>query len=89
VKDKYIRAAQELCDVEGAYMVILNKNIINTAIEKLRKFLEIITYDDGVMIRGWYRGKYFSLLPEGILIVKHLSGWSELDEVLNNIFGEE
>lgn|GEM_PF-570816 len=89
MKDKYIRATQELCDLEDAYMVILNENIINTAIEKLRKFLEIITYDDGVIVRGLYKGKYFSLLPEDILIVKYLSGWKKLDEVLNNIFGEE
>jgi len=66
-------------------MIVLRENILNTCLEKIRRNLEVVTYDDGFIIRGWYRDKYISLMPEGILLVKYIDGWKELEEVLKGL----
>ncbi len=82
---KYIKLIEDTCGKEKDFIVLLNGDLREEAIEKIKRKMEIERDISNIMLQGKIENKEITLFCHGKIVLKGFKGREELNKFLEKI----
>lgn len=84
--EKYIKLIEDSCGKEKDFIILLNSDLREEAIKKIKEKMEIERNISNIMLQGKLLDKEITLFCHGKMIIKGFKNRKELENFLEIIF---